>query len=138
MTNQFNRAFDANLPQSIRHVVPPGQLVQLRNPQVLLSPDVTARVHQTFMALGAQGATLFDQVVFTLRQSLSTAITDLFMISAVAMILAMLATFCLTEISLRKTHHDIVIMTTYEAIPGEFVDQSERRYPLGQRGQPAD
>lgn len=138
MTNQFNRGFDTNLPQPVRQLVPPGQLDQFRNLQVLLSPEVTDRVHLAFMALGAQGQVLFDQLVFAIRQSLATAITDLFMVSAVAMVLALLATVFLKEIPLRKTHHDTIIIATSEAMPGEFVDQSQRQYPLGQPGQPAD
>ncbi|HET7142345.1 MAG TPA: MDR family MFS transporter [Candidatus Limnocylindria bacterium] len=106
MTTQFHSAFYANLPATVKQSVPPEQLAQLDNPQLLLSADAVAKVKQGFEALGPQGLQLFDQITATIRLSLSSAITDLFMVSTGAMIAALVASFFLKEIPLRKGHHE--------------------------------
>ena len=45
---------------------------------------------------------LFQQLMHAIRVSLASAITELFLVGAVAMVLALLATFFLREIPLRK------------------------------------
>ena len=124
MTNRFQSAFTANMPAALARSVPPDRLALLQNPQVLLAPEATAQIQQAFGALGPQGQAIFQQLMVVLRESLSSAITGLFMVSFAAMVLAFFATLFLKEIPLRKSHH-----------PGEapvaLAPESRRRVALG-------
>lgn len=116
MTNRFQSAFGTNLPDELRQRLPADQLTALRNPQVLLSPAATARIHETFAAFGQQSDTLFNQFMLAIRQSLSAAVTTLFAAAMVAMILAFVACLFLREIPLRKSNADHATNVTAEAI----------------------
>ena len=104
MTNQFQSALRANLPAALKHAVPPSRLAALQNPQVLLAPGTAAKIQHAFTAFGAQGAVLFGQLMHAIRVSLAGAITELFLVGACALALALLATFFLREIPLRKAN----------------------------------
>jgi len=106
MTNRFNSAFEANLPATLRQQIPAPQLVALRNPQVLLSHEATAKIHDSFTAFGPQGETLFAGLMLAIRQSLATAVTTLFLAAAGAMVLAFVAVLFLKEIPLRKSNKE--------------------------------
>jgi hypothetical protein len=106
MTNQFQRGFDNKLPSDIRSQLTPAQIDGLRNPQALVSPDATESIRQSLAQFGAQGEQMFNQVVLTIRQSLATAITDLFIVGMIAMALAFVLVIFLKEIPLRKSHLD--------------------------------
>jgi EmrB/QacA subfamily drug resistance transporter len=116
MTNRFQSAFGTNLPEELRQRLPADQLTALRNPQVLLSPAATARIHETFAAFGQQSDTLFNQFMLAIRQSLSAAVTTLFAAAMLAMILAFIACLFLREIPLRKSNADHATSVTAEAI----------------------
>ncbi len=103
MTSRFHTTFYAKLPADVTAAVPKNQLAALDNPQLLLSPDAVAQIKQGFTAFGAQGDQLFNQVMLTVRSALSTAITDLFVIGMVFMLLSLAVTFFLTEVPLQRT-----------------------------------
>ncbi len=105
MTNRFSQAFDANLPQTLREAIPADRIAAVKNPQLLLSPEATAQVRDSFAALGAQGLDLFDQLMTVIRESLGSAITDLFAVGMGIMILGLVTCLFLREIPLRKSHH---------------------------------
>lgn len=136
MTTRFNSVFSASLPQSLKQAVPADKLAQFENPQALLAPGVTDKVRAGFDSFGPQGQQLFDGLMHTLRYSLSTAITDLFVVAAVALALALVAVVFIKEIPLRKSHSDALLLAASESIPGEYTDQSERQVPLGGGQQP--
>ncbi len=106
MTSRFSTVFYAKLPADVTAVVPKEQLAQLDNPQLLLSPDAVAQVKQGFTAFGSQGDQLFNQVLLAVRSALSVAITDLFVIGMVFMLLSLAVTFFLHEVPLRRTLAD--------------------------------
>lgn len=116
MTNRFHAAFNAGLSPEVRQVIPPDQLAQLGNPQVLLSDQTTASLRQLFDSVGASGADLFNQFMLTVRDSLSTAIGDLFLVGTVAMALAVVSVLFLREIPLRSSFSDEPAVLTGEAI----------------------
>ncbi|HVB64191.1 MAG TPA: MDR family MFS transporter [Nitrolancea sp.] len=103
MNSQFSSAFKANLPADVTATVPKAQLDALNNPQLILSPDVIAQVKQSFTAFGAQGDHLYNEVILTVRDGLSVAITDLYIIGMVFMLLALAVTLFLKEVPLRRT-----------------------------------
>ncbi|MCZ7569673.1 MAG: MFS transporter [Ardenticatenaceae bacterium] len=123
MTNHFQSNFQGHLPAALTQLVPPDRLAALQNPQILLAPEATARIQESFAAFGPQGQALFQQLMLAIRQSLATAITDLFTVGAGVMIIAFIATLFLREIPLRKSHHAPVLEVAGEAIAeaGEWV-----------------
>jgi len=104
MTNQFQSALGSNMPAALSRAVPPDKLAALKNPQVLLAPGAAAKIQHAFAAFGAQGAVLFGQLMHAIRVSLASAISEVFLVGAGAMALALLATFFLREIPLRKAN----------------------------------
>ncbi len=116
MTNRFHAAFNAGLSPEVRQVIPAAQLDQLGNPQVLLSEQTTASLRQLFDSVGPSGANLFNQFMLTVRDSLSTAIGDLFMVGTVAMVLAVISVLFLREIPLRSSFHEEPTALTSEAV----------------------
>jgi MFS family permease len=104
MTNQFQSALGSNMPAALTRAIPPDRLAALQNPQVLLAPGTAAKIQHAFAAFGSQGAVLFGQLMYAIRVSLASAITELFLVGAGALALALLATFFLREIPLRKAN----------------------------------
>jgi MFS family permease len=104
MTNKFQSALQANMPAALTKAIPPHQLAAFQNPQLLLAPGVTRSIEQQFAAFGAQGATLFHDLMLAIRTSLATAITDLFFVGGCAMVLALITVLFLREIPLRKSN----------------------------------
>jgi len=105
MTNAFQSDLQSNMPQALtrlasaRHV----PLAQLQNPQLLLAPDVVAKIQHSFAAFGAQGLALFHQLIEAIRVSLSSAITTVFFLGFIIMLLGLFAVLFLREIPLRKS-----------------------------------
>jgi hypothetical protein len=104
MVNLFQSAMGTNLPQSLEQVILPDQQAPLRNPQLLLAPEATAGIRGSFTALGPQGQELFNQLMLVLRQSLDTAITELFAVGVGVMLLGFVVSLLLHELPLRKSH----------------------------------
>jgi hypothetical protein len=74
----------------------------LQNPQVLLSPDALTRIQHAFAAFGPQGLVLFHQLIQAIKVSLATAITNVFFLGCIIMLLGLFAALFLREIPLRK------------------------------------
>jgi MFS family permease len=104
MTNAFQSALQSNMPQTLKRVVPPNQLAQFQNPQLLLAPNVVAQVQHSFAAFGSHGLVLFNQLIEAIRVSLSTAITNVFFLGFITMLLGFFAVLFLREIPLRKSN----------------------------------
>ncbi|HKV03089.1 MAG TPA: MDR family MFS transporter [Ktedonobacteraceae bacterium] len=104
MTNTFQSALQSNMPRALTRLVPPDRLAQLQNPQLLLAPDVVAKIQHGFAAFGAQGMTLFNQLIYAIRVSLSTAITNVFFLGFIIMLLGLVTVLFLREIPLRKSN----------------------------------
>jgi len=104
MTNAFQSNLQSNMPQALTRLVPPDRLTQLQNPQLLLAPDVLARIQHGFAAFGSQGMVLFHQLLEAIRVSLATAITNVFFLGFIIMLLGLFVTLFLREIPLRKSN----------------------------------
>jgi EmrB/QacA subfamily drug resistance transporter len=102
MTNRFQQEFLLHLSPTLRQHIPPAQLSQLDNPQLLLSPDAVARVRQGFAAFGPPGVELFRQVMIAIQASLAEAIAQGFLTGMVLIALGLCAALFLREIPLRK------------------------------------
>ena len=104
MTNRFASALDTNLPASLKQAIPPHQLDAFKNPQLLLSTSAMDTIEKGFSQFGPQGPTLFHELMMAIRVSLASAITSLFFVGAVAMVLALITVLFLREIPLRKAN----------------------------------
>jgi EmrB/QacA subfamily drug resistance transporter len=104
MINSFQNALQTNIPATLKHVIPADRLAQLENPQLLLSPDLVAKIQQSFASLGSQGLSLFRQLIEAIQTSLSTAITNVFFLGFIIMVLGLVSVLFLREIPLRKNN----------------------------------
>jgi EmrB/QacA subfamily drug resistance transporter len=98
MTNAFRTEFQNNLPETLKRLVPPDVLTQLQNPQIL------SAIQHRLAAFGPQGVLLFQQLVHAMRVSLATAITNVFFLGCIIMLLGLVSVLFLREIPLRKSN----------------------------------
>ena len=111
MTNEFQNAIQTNIPALVRQMVPADRLAQLENPQLLLAPDIVAKIQHGFDTSGPQGLIIFKQLMETIQKSLSTAITSVFFLGFLIMVLGLIVVLFLREIPLRKSHSNTVTET---------------------------
>src|SRR5260221_165809 len=102
MTNAFQSDLQSNMPQALTRLASARHLplAQLQNPQLLLAPDAVAKIQHGFAASGAQGLALFHQLIVAIRASLSSAITTIFFLWFIIMLLRLFAVLFLREIPL--------------------------------------
>jgi MFS family permease len=101
LNNQFASAMKTNLPAALLKY---KGSAALDNPQVLLSPAASAKIHVLFGKFGAQGEQLYQAFMHAVRLSLDRAISDLFLISAFVGLIGLVVVFFLREDPLRTTH----------------------------------
>jgi EmrB/QacA subfamily drug resistance transporter len=101
MTNSFQSALQSNLPPAAARLVPPS----LQNPQVLLNASTLSALQHQFALHGAQGLVLFQQFFEAVKVSLATGIDNIFVLSAIVMLVGLFSVFFLREIPLRKSHN---------------------------------
>ncbi len=99
-----SNALQSNIPAILKRLVSADRLAQLENPQLLLAPDVVAKIQQNFAAKGPQGLIIFRQLIEAIQKSLSTAITSVFFLGFILMVLGFITVLFLREIPLRKSH----------------------------------
>ncbi len=106
MTNNFAASFLTRIPEMLKSVIPLSTLSAMAsNPQVLLSPDAQNQIKNLLSPLGAQGTTAYNQLLQALRQSLDSALAQVFLIGLVIILIAFVLNFFLREIPLRKKHN---------------------------------
>jgi MFS family permease len=108
LTNAFQSNLQSNMPQALTRLASARHLplTQLQNPRLLLAPDVVAKIQHSFVAFGAQSLALFQQLIEAIRASLSSAITTVFFLGFIIMLLGLFAVFFLREIPLSKSTTD--------------------------------
>jgi hypothetical protein len=106
MTNVFQNALQSNMPQALVRLAAARHqsLTALQDPNALLSPNALASVQHKFVAFGTQGMVLFHQLIQDIQVSLSSAITDVFFLGFIIMLMGLFACLFLREIPLRKAH----------------------------------
>lgn len=105
MNNRFNYYFMHHLPEAVKAVVSPERIRDMaKNPQALVSPRAQMQLKSFFAGLGRQGPAWSDQILQTMRQALSFAISQVFTIALGLILLGFIANFFIKEIPLRKEH----------------------------------
>jgi EmrB/QacA subfamily drug resistance transporter len=103
MINGLQSALQSNMPQALTRLGSSKGLSQL-NPQALLDPSALGQLQRSFAGFGAQGIVLFHQFIEAVRVSLSSAITQVFFLGFIIMLLGLVSCLFLREIPLRKSH----------------------------------
>lgn len=102
MANRFANGLDDALPPPIRQALPEGQLAEMsNNPQALVNPEALDQLQAGFADRGPQGAEMLEQLLTALRETLASAIGDVFLLVTVALAIAFAVTLFLKEVPLR-------------------------------------
>jgi EmrB/QacA subfamily drug resistance transporter len=105
MTSRFAAEFTGNLSPALKAVLPASQIGSLAsNPQVLISAASQAELKDLLMQASPQGSQLFIQLQETLKQALSSALRQVFVISLITAGVALGVHLLIKEIPLRKEH----------------------------------
>jgi EmrB/QacA subfamily drug resistance transporter len=105
MNNRFAAEFTTNLSLQVKAVIPSDQLNQLvNNPQALFNSGALDKMQEQFASFGSQGTDMLNSLLATLRNALSSALSEVFFICFCVIVVAFLVNFFLKEIPLRKYH----------------------------------
>ncbi|WP_081838782.1 MDR family MFS transporter [Thermogemmatispora carboxidivorans] len=101
MTSAYQPAFDQALPAMVKQVVPARFLSAFNNPEILLSDDARQQMQRAAAAFGPQGQQLLSTIMEAVKTGLAQGIHNVFVLSFVLMVVALVAVFFLKEIKLR-------------------------------------
>ena len=105
LNNRFASEFLAGLSAEAKGAIPQEALsTMVHNPQALVSTEAQAQLETFFGQLGSQGAMLYDEVLGSLKYALNAALTEIFFIGLIVMVVAWVANLFIKEIPLRKDH----------------------------------
>jgi len=97
MNNRFLAAFINQIPETVKNAIPMDDLTAMaHNPQALVNPAAQAQLKEMLSQPGT-GTTVFDQVMQTLHQALSSAISEAFFIGFLILLIGLVAAFFLKE-----------------------------------------
>jgi EmrB/QacA subfamily drug resistance transporter len=111
LANVFAAQMRQNLTPALKKAIsqlPAAQQMILSDPQSLTNAGTQAAIKSTFSTFGTSGDQLYKQFISILHQSLTTGIKQLFFIALIFGLAALLVTFFLPEIQLKKEefYHD--------------------------------
>jgi EmrB/QacA subfamily drug resistance transporter len=105
LANRFASGLATVLPAPVKEVLPPDTLSGLANdPQALVNPDAMSKLEQILEGLGVQAADVLEPLLHALREALSMAINDSFLLGLGAVAVAFVATLFLKELPLQKRY----------------------------------
>lgn len=105
MNSHFASSLENGLPEAIKAIVPPQRIAAMaKNPQALMSPEAQAHLKTLMQQLDPQGVEHYKQLLNALRQSLDSALSQVFFVGLIMLIFAFLFNLFLKEIPLRKQH----------------------------------
>ena len=103
MASRFVSALSESLAPAVKQALPEGRLSDLVNkPQALVNPQARADLEASFDHMGAEGAELAEQLLLALRESLASAIGDVFIISLAAVGAGFVVSLFLQELPLKS------------------------------------
>ena len=104
MNNRFLTDFVGQIPQNIKDSVPMNEIITLaHNPQALVSQQAQESLKQ-MLSQGTSDPAVYGQVMHILREALSSAITQAFLIGFIISAAGLAAAFFLQEIPMREDH----------------------------------
>ncbi len=117
LTRRLHDELAASVPERVQREAPASLLDAVQNPRLLLDhAALEALRDRGFTAVfGADGSSLFDATVASMRTALATSITDVFLVATAVMSVAIAIVIFLPELPLRRT---IDIPSPFETPPG--------------------
>ena len=98
MAGRFAEGVAATVPAAVTQAVPPELLSRLRdNPQALVNPEAMTELREAVTRAAGGDPGLVDRLVDGLRESLASAIGDVFLMSAIVLAVAVVAALFLRE-----------------------------------------
>jgi MFS family permease len=104
LTNRFAPSLQAALPPEVKSMLPADRLAEFQNPQALLNPQAAEQLRQQLLALGPQGAQLYDVLLSTIKIALVAALHDVFLLGGLLGALGIVTVLFLKELPLRKSY----------------------------------
>lgn len=101
--SRYHEGLRADVPAVVQQQ--PQLAKALNDPQFLLNTQAYNRVHDAFLAFGAEGQAIFEQTINAVKASLSSAITEAFFTSVFVMAAALVVAVFMKEIPLRRFHY---------------------------------
>jgi predicted MFS family arabinose efflux permease len=103
MVRQFKDGMQENLPPEAFEAVPPQLLDQITsNPNALINSGASESLRSAFAANGESGVALGESVFLAIKQSLASAIGDVFFLAFIFVVIAVVATAFIREVPLRQ------------------------------------
>lgn len=103
LNSRFSSAMSESLPSGITKALGTNAS-KLDNPQALLSASSRAQLHALFAKAGTAGDQMYNTFMATVRHSLQTGISDLFVVGTFVIGAAFVVVFFLKEVPLRRSH----------------------------------
>lgn len=104
LNSQFQDAFKSGMSPQLRQAIPADKLSALKDPQALLDPQAQDKLQQMFGQFGPQGKALLHEFLNLVTTSLASAISNVFFLATIAVAVALVASFFLREVPLRKSN----------------------------------
>ena len=102
MAGRFATKLNDSLPSDVREAIPEEQLTEMsNNPQALVNPDALSSLKAELAGRGEEGAEVLSGLLTALRETLASAISDVFVFGAIALAVGFVATLFLKEVPLR-------------------------------------
>ena len=102
---RFASSLQDGLPEAIKAVVPAQRITAMaKNPQVLMSPEAQGHLKTVMLQFDPNGVDHYNQLLNALKQSLDTALSQVFFVGLIMLIFAFIFNLFLKEIPLRKRH----------------------------------
>lgn len=101
MASRFAAGLKNSLSAEIREALPPEQFTEMsNNPQALVNPQALERLRASFADQGEQGVVIVERLITTLRETLASAIGDVFVLAASTLLVGFFVTIFLKEVPL--------------------------------------
>ncbi|MBI5552796.1 MAG: MFS transporter [Desulfobacterales bacterium] len=105
MHKRFAADLIAHLPDGLREAVAmPHLLSMVNNPQALVHPEKKSLLKAALAQVGPQGAELFESLLQAMRQALQAALSQVFFVALLVIVVAFVVNLFLKEIPLRRQH----------------------------------
>ena len=105
MNNRFSLEFVNSVAPATRGIISVEKLESMaRNPQALVNPEAQQQLKGIFDQMAPHGSALYEQVLQAMRGALESALSEVFIISLVAVLVAFVINLFIREVPLRKQH----------------------------------
>jgi EmrB/QacA subfamily drug resistance transporter len=102
MASRFASGLKDALSPAVKDALSADQLAEMsNNPQALVDPKALEQLRATFADKGEEGAAITEQLLTNLRETLASAIGDVFILGAATLALAFVVTIFLKEVPLK-------------------------------------